>query len=199
MLGEFSERVFSNRKLLFLLVIVNILGFLTGMSAYYPQLRETPAYLWLIVVDCPAAVFLFASICFLVYFRIRAPDVLAFFTSVYLMKYSVWTLLAITLYWPYYAGNEMLAISNFILHSGMFLEGVVLMPRIRPHKRSAGVVLSLLLINDCFDYFLGTHPVIPPEYAGFLMYESFLASFFFVFLVFVYQKISTGSKSSSKP
>jgi len=176
MLKEISERAFSNRKLLTALIILNMMGFFAGMWAYYPQIAENPPHLWLIVLDCPIAVLLFAIICAFLLLRLEIPDALQFFTSVYLVKFAAWTMLVIALYWNYYLADEILGISTFLLHAGMVIEGIILIPRIRPKKYYTVIILALLLLNDYFDYFLGTHPIIPPEYVGFLMYESFAAS-----------------------
>jgi uncharacterized membrane protein YpjA len=176
MLGEFSEKVFSNRKLLLLLVIFNALGFFAGMYSYYPQLSETPSYLWLVVLDCPIAVLLFAFVCALLCLRTEVPNAFKFFTSAYVIKYGIWTVITLILYWNYYVANETLGILTLVLHVGMVAEGIILIPRIRPDKYNGAIILALLLLNDFFDYFLGTHPVIPPEHVAFLMYESFVSS-----------------------
>jgi len=186
MLKEFSDKVFSNRKLLLSLVILNVLGFFAGMWTYYPQMMENPPHLWLIVLDCPIAVLLFAIICAYVLLRLDVPDALEFFTSVYLIKFAVWTMLVIALYWNYYLTDEILGVSTFILHAGMVLEGLILIPRIRPKKYYTVIILALLLINDFFDYFLGTHTAIPSEYLGFFMYESFAASVLITLSIFIY-------------
>ena len=196
MLKDLSDRVFSNRKLLLLLVIVNLLGFLAGMSVYYPQMTETSPYLWIIVVDCPLAVLLFAIVCSLICLKVKIPNILEFLTSVYLIKFGIWTMLTIALYWNYYSAYEFLGILTFILHAGMVLEGIILIPRISPNKYNTVILLALLLLNDYFDYFLGTYPVVPPEYLGFLMTESFISTVLIIPSIFLYKKILTGSKYS---
>ena len=188
MFGNLSGRVFSKRNVLFFLIIANLFGFFVGMVAYYPQLRETPFYLWLVVVDCPIAVFLFAVLCTLLYLRVEVPDVLEFFTSVCLIKFGIWTLLVMILYWNYYMENEILGMMIFVLHLGMVLEGLILIPRISPSTYNTGVILFLLLINDLFDYFFGTRPVIPPEHTWFLMFESFGATVFITSAVFLWHR-----------
>ncbi len=188
MFGNLSRKIFSKKKVLLFLIITNLLGFFAGMVTYYPQLKETPFYLWLVVVDCPVAVFLFAVLCVLLYFRIEVPDALTFFTSAYLIKFGIWTMLVIILYWNYYVWNEVLGILIFVLHFGMVLEGLILLPKISPNIRNSVTILSLLLVNDLFDYFLGTHPVIPPEHIGFLMFESFGASVFITSAIFLWHR-----------
>ncbi|NIO23153.1 MAG: DUF1405 domain-containing protein [Candidatus Aenigmarchaeota archaeon] len=187
MLKKFSERVFSNRKALLLLAVLNFLGFLVGMSTYYLQLSEAPAYLWIVILDCPIAVLLFAIVCAFIYLKLEVPNVLEFFTSVYLIKFGVWTMLVLVLYWNYYSADAVIGASTFLLHVGMVLEGVMLMPRIRPKKYNTVILLAILLINDFFDYFLGTVTRIPPEHLGFLMYESFAASILLTLSIFIYQ------------
>lgn len=187
MFREFSNKIFSNRKFLLFLIAINVFGFFAGTYYYYPQLSETPLYLWVVVLDCPIAVLLFAIVCALIYLKVEVPKILEFFTSAYIIKYGIWTLLAITLYWNYYVTNETLGILTFLLHVGMVLEGAVLIPRISPSKHNTVIVLLLLLANDFFDYFLGTVTRIPETYMGFLMYESFAASVLITLLIFIYQ------------
>lgn len=187
MFKEFSRKVFSNRKFLLLLIVLNIFGFFVGMSNYYLQLRETPPYLWIVLLDCPIAVLLFSIVCVLIYLKVKVPEILKFFTSAYLVKFGIWTMVVIALYWNYYSADAILGILTFLLHCGMVLEGLILIPRIRPNKYNTVILLALLLTNDFFDYFLGTVTAIPPEHLGTLMYESFVASIVITILIFIYQ------------
>ena len=58
----------------------------------------------------------------------------------------------------------------------MILEAVALAGISRPKTKHTIIVIALLVINDLFDYLLGTVTQVPPEYLSFLFAESVLAS-----------------------
>jgi len=187
MLNEFSRKVFSNSKLILLVALINLAGFFVGIFYYWTQLMDFSPLFWIVILDSPISVLLFAIVCLLIYFKKNVPDLLKFFTSAYVIKYGLWTMIVIILYWNYYSFDVTIGIVNFILHFGMIVEGIVLIPRISPKRYNTVIVLALLLINDFFDYFLGTVTRIPSEHVGFLMYESFVASIVITVLIFIYQ------------
>ncbi len=86
-------------------------------------MMETPSYLWIVVVDCPLAVLLFAIVCLFIYLKVEIPKILEFFTSVSLIKFGLWTMSVVVLYWNYYLTSEVLGIFTFVFHFGMVLEG----------------------------------------------------------------------------
>jgi uncharacterized membrane protein YpjA len=198
-----SEKILGNRILVLLIALANLAGFFVGISYYWEQLTDSSQFLWVVILDSPISVLLFALVCFMIYFRKNIPDLLKFLASVYVIKYGIWTMLAISLYWSNYVifGDQVIGILNFFLHGGMVLEGIILIPKIRPNKYNTVIVLLLLLANDYFDYFLGTVTRIPETHVGFLMIESFAASILITLLIFVYHS-SRGSNFSffmSKP
>lgn len=195
-----SEKILRNRILVLLIALANLAGFFVGIHYYLEQLMYSSPFLWIVILDSPISVLLFALVCFFIYFGKKTPDMLKFLASVYVIKYGIWTMLAISLYWSNYVifGDQVIGILNFFLHGGMVLEGILLIPKIRPNKYNTVIVLFLLLANDYFDYFLETVTRIPETYVGFLMAESFLASILITLLIFVYH-ISRGSKSRSNP
>ncbi len=191
MILEISERIFGNRILVLLIALANLAGFFVGISYYREQLMDSSPLLWVVILDSPVSVLLFAVVCFLVYFRKKVPGILKFLASACVIKYGLWTAIVLLLYWNTYAVFEDQVITglNFILHSGMVLEGILLVPKIRPDKYNTVIVLAILLANDCFDYFLGTVTRIPETHMNFLMAESFIATIVIV-LVFslIYQR-----------
>jgi uncharacterized membrane protein YpjA len=182
----FSERIFSGRHILLFLIAVNMAGFLLGVYNYYGRLAESPPYLWPIIADCPVAVLLFSIVCYLFYSERKVPNLLVFLTSVYTIKYGIWTLSAIVLYWPLYtsSGGQIIGSLNFAMHCGLILEGVVLSAKISHKIRDMLIVTIILIANDYFDYFLGTLPDIPGTHVGFLLAESFAVSLILPVLIF---------------
>lgn len=200
-LETFSEKIFGNRTFVILIAFVNLAGFFVGIRYYWGQLMESSPPLWIVILDSPISVLLFSTVCFLIYFRKKTPDLLKSLASAYVIKYGVWTMLAIYLYWNTYVifEDQVIGIFNFFLHFGMIMEGLLLLPKIRPNKYNTVIVFAILLANDYFDYFLGTVTRIPETHVNSLMIESFLATILIVLIFLVYQKIPTGSKSSLNP
>jgi len=187
--SELSERILNNKKILLFLAIANIAGFFAGIYFYREQLTSSNPLLWIVIMDSPISVLLFAAVCMLLYFNKKMPEALKFFASVYVIKYGIWTMLTLWLYRSNYVIpiDQMIGIADFILHFGMVLEGVVLAPRIKPKLRDLLLVISLFLINDYCDYFLGTVTRIPLTYIDLLMLESFAATLVITFLFFIFQ------------
>ena len=188
-LKTISEKILGNRRFLIFLIFANLAGFFVGIHYYWEQLMDSSPLLWIVILDSPISVLLFSTVCFMIYFRKKIPDLLKFLASAYVIKYGVWTMLAIYLYWSNYVvfEDQVVGVINFFLHFGMIAEGIVLIPKIRPNKHNSIIVLLLLLANDCFDYFLGTVTKIPVTHMNFLMAESFIASILIVFSVLIYQ------------
>jgi uncharacterized membrane protein YpjA len=200
--GKFSElsgRILGNKKILLFLAIANIAGFFAGIYFYREQLAGSNPLLWIVIMDSPISVLLFAVVCMLLYFNKKIPEALKLFASVYVIKYGIWTMLTLWLYRSNYVipVDQIIGVADFILHFGMVLEGIVLIPKIRPRIRDTLVALLLCLTNDFFDYFLGTVTRIPTTYIDFLMLESFAVSIILTLSIFICQR-TAGSKASSK-
>jgi uncharacterized membrane protein YpjA len=189
MIREISERVFSDNRLLLLIALANLAGFFVGIYYYWNQLMDSSPLLWIVILDSPISVLLFSVVCFLMIFRKRVPELLKLIASVYVIKYGLWTMITIYLYWSNYVifEDQVIGIFNFFLHFGMILEGIVLIPRIKLNVSRSFVVLALFLLNDYMDYFHGTVTRIPPTHLEFLMFESFLATLVIISLSFIYQ------------
>ncbi len=186
-LESFAGKIFASKVFLLFLIFANLTGFFVGLIFYKEQLIESSPLLWIVIIDSPLSVFLFAFVCALMYFRRKPPSILVYLACVYVIKYGIWTMFAISLYWGNYVGfDQVIGVINFFLHFGMVVEGVALAPRISVTKGGAVVVLLLALTNDYFDYFLGTVTRIPETYVNFLAFESFAASVLVVFLIFIF-------------
>jgi uncharacterized membrane protein YpjA len=191
-LKKIPGKILESRKWLLALIIINIVGFFYGLYYYSYQLSTTPFYLWILVLDSPIAVLLFAIVCGLKFFNKKIPQFLLILTIAYVIKYGFWTMLVIWIYWPYFSTYlPEIHTLNFFLHFGMILEGIVLIQLIKPKAKLAKsifAVMILLLINDFFDYMLGTVTRIPETHMQFFFVESVAASLFLTFLFFYLQK-----------
>jgi uncharacterized membrane protein YpjA len=184
-LPAFSERIFSDRRILAFLVAANLVGFFTGIYYYWDQLADSHPLLWAAILDSPVSVLLFAAVCILFYLGKKPPEAFKFLASAYVTKYGVWTMLTLWLYRSSYAvfDEQLTGMINFFLHLGMVVQGVMLVPKIKPEIKGALTVLFLCLANDVSDYLFGTVTRIPPDHLGFLMAESFAASVLIVLSV----------------
>jgi uncharacterized membrane protein YpjA len=187
-LSKFSEKTFSDRRILIFLIIANIAGFFAGLYFYWNQLMESHPLFWIIILDSPLSVLMIAVICALFYFGKKVPEAFKLLASVYLIKYGFWTLLALYLYWGNYTipVDQTIGIIDFILHFGMIVEGAVLIPKIRPRFTDTLAVLAVLLLNDYCDYFLNMVTRIPDTYKGLLMINNFSATLLLTLSIFIF-------------
>lgn len=196
-MGRLSDWVLGKDLVLVFLILINMAGFLVGLSHYLDEFATHPPFLWPVVADCPVAVLLFSGICILYLFRRRVPDLLVFFTSAYMIKYGIWTISAIFLYWGWYATpwDQVMGVINFVLHCGLVLEGLLLAGRTNRSFHNAVIVSAVLVTSDVFDYLLGTLPNIPLSHVGTLMAESILVSLALPFVIY----FSVRKDPSTKP
>jgi len=189
-LSRFSELVFSDRRILAFLIFANVLGFFVGLWFYWPQLMDSPPAFWIIIIDSPLSVLLIAIVCALFYFRRKAPESLKCLAGAYLIEYGLWTVAAIALYWKSYVTSPdpldpVIGIINVFLHLGMVVEGIALIPQMRPKIKHALLVLAVLLVNNFFDYFLGTLTRVPDTYKNTLAVESFTVTLATAAVIFI--------------
>lgn len=156
------------------LLAVNVLAMLVGVRFYVETLPEVPTYLWPLYADSPAALFLVTlSLATLLPNlgtplrdapRNRALAYLHTFAFAWLLKYGLWTAVALNLGFSSYFGppwsEDALWAYWFIVltHLGFVVEAYLL-PRYGATTRGAlAAVLAALLVNDALDYLLGYHP-----------------------------------------
>ena len=191
MLKKFSEKIFANKKIVLLLLIINIIGFFYGLYYYQVQLEETNPLLWVFTLDSPLPVLLFAFVCYFLYRKKEPPRLLIIFAIIGLIKYGFWTDLALLLEWNYFYGFSPLITSmNIPLHAGMILEGILLLPLLKKEKiiRNLSIAAAFFLINDYLDYFFGTVTSIPNTYKSVLVYEAFLSTVVMIAAMYAYKK-----------
>jgi uncharacterized membrane protein YpjA len=151
--------------------VINIGGVAYGIYYYWDQLLATPAYLLPFVPDSPAGPFLLILVYALWWFRgKRRSPVLELFAFVWLLKYSIWTMLAFGLYADYFFTPERAQLSTtlFWFHFGEGLEAGILLKGMQfPRPSWAAFAMFWILLGDFCDYALDTHPRLPVGLSAF--------------------------------
>lgn len=148
---SFIYAVLANRKILWLLLIINIIGTVYGYIWYGWQLAETPAIFLPFVPDSPTAslFFVFVIIAFLLGKNWPLFEALAIVT---LVKYGVWAVVMNILVGIVNNGFDWVAIMLMSSHLAMAVQGVLYAPfyRIKPWHF---VVTAIWVIhNEMIDY-----------------------------------------------
>ncbi len=131
------DLVFKDKRILALIIIINIIGSLFGLYYYWDQLMMTPWYLWLFVPDCPLYSFLMVfALAFIA--AGKRYDTFNVVTAVGLAMYGTWTMLVLLYFSEIYFAPENALMSSglWISHLGLALESVLLLPYIK----KAGIV-----------------------------------------------------------
>lgn len=163
------RRFAKDRRLALLLIVINLIGVAFGIYYYWEQFMATPFYLLPLVPDSPTAVFLFATFLFLYAFKKYQHPALNLLTSIYLIKVGVWSVFVLLLFWPsFFVLKASFSAALIALHVGMVLEAFVLLSvwKGRVKREHAALVLAWFLLNDFFDYVIGTVPYPIPFIAG---------------------------------
>lgn len=145
---------------LYLLMIINILGFITLPVYYGLQLSQTNPLFWLFVPDCQLSA-LFLTVMFYLILINKENDYVNQLAISSGIKYGLWTLLVLTINYQHYSINFqywLLIISHLIL----LIQPLFFIKKFRLSKESIPA-FAFLLFNDASDYLLGTHPPLPPN------------------------------------
>jgi len=157
------------------LLVANGLAFLVGVSFYVhsdPSLRELPTLLYPLFADSPAALALvtlsLATLLPNLGGRVtetpqnRPLAYLHTLAFVWLVKFGLWTVVALNLRPDLYVGFAGAALWDYwgimLTHAGFVIEAIVLPVFGRTTRGALAVSLVALLVNDAFDYGLGYHP-----------------------------------------
>jgi uncharacterized membrane protein YpjA len=168
------DRVLSfltSRKMLTLLIVINLSGAIYGFYWYWGQLSATPVKFWPVVPDSPTAVVLFSVFLFLLLkhglsrsIKNEQPmngiisDYISPLAIAWVVKYGVW---AVIINISYYLIAGEYSFENFHLtlsHAGMALEGFVFFRVLRLTLGQALVTTALMSLSDYFDYALKLYP-----------------------------------------
>lgn len=156
--------ILENTPLLVAIIIINVAGTLIGFYYYWDQLVSSSPVYWIFIPDCPLYTMLAAAILAVYVSTRRSSDLVNFITAIGLAKYGTWTVFVILAFAGFYFSIDSSFYSLLVLlHVAMaveFILPVMLIRQLRP--RFIAVALIWFFANDYADYFLGTHPPIPP-------------------------------------
>lgn len=157
--------VARKRQWWWVLVGINFVGSLYGFYWYWPQLKETPRWQWLIVPDSPGSTFL---LFFWLLFLLAGVDwkkpwmqILGAIAFISNMKYGLWTATVLP-----EAGIKFGWDFDFIhlsmSHFAMFVQGMLFARFYKPKLVPALVAFGWMYFQDLIDYkVLMTHPTLP--------------------------------------
>ena len=154
------------------LIGANLLAVLVGVRFYLDTMHDVPTFLWPLYLDSATAVLLMALSLTTLLPSIgedcrdattnRALAYLHTLAFVWLVKYGLWTVVALNIGFQEYF-PALLAYWGIIITHLLFVLQAYLIPHYG--KTTPGALLFallLLLLNDIFDYGFGFHP--PLEY-----------------------------------
>ncbi|MGZ4926344.1 MAG: DUF1405 domain-containing protein, partial [Halobacteriota archaeon] len=159
------RNIVENTPLLIAIIIINIAGSLVGFFYYWDQLVSASPLTWIFIPDCPLYTMLVAVVLAVYASTKRSSDLINFITAVGLAKYGTWTVVIVLGFSAFYFSVDSSLYTVIVfLHVAMAAEFVLPLLLIRQLKhRLASVALVWFFANDFADYFLGTHPSVPPS------------------------------------
>ncbi|MHA2156340.1 MAG: DUF1405 domain-containing protein [Candidatus Hodarchaeales archaeon] len=155
-----ERRVLSNKWFLFLLITGNLLGALIGFQYYFDVIGITdfPPYLWILIPDCPMAVFL------LIGFYIQGDDQrylnYNFFVFIQGVRGAIFTYLIV-------ANFLSLDLEIVVLgHTFLLLQAFLTLPFLANLQVTKATIFIIFLtfFNDFMDFF-GFFSLTPPTLA----------------------------------
>ena len=172
---RYLEYYLGNAPSLSLLLLANGLAFLVGVSFYVhsdPSLREVPTFLYPLFGDSPTALALITLSLVTLLANLGRPvadapvnrplaylHTLAF---VWLVKYGLWTAVALNLRPDLYVGFSGAALWDYwgimLTHLGFVVEAFVVPYYGRTTRGALAFALVALLVNDVYDYGFGFYP-----------------------------------------
>jgi uncharacterized membrane protein YpjA len=173
--GRWIEYYLGNGPSLVWLLVVNATAFLVGVSFYVhadPSLREIPTFLYPLFGDSPTALALgtLSLVTLLPTLGLPVRDApqnraLAYLHTlafVWLVKYGVWTVIALNLRPELYLGFSASALWDYwgimLTHALFLLEAAVIPHFGRTTRGALAFALVLALVNDVYDYGFGFYP-----------------------------------------
>ncbi len=171
-----------------------IIGTLFGFYYYLGQFEITPLYLWFFVPDSPFFTFMYVIILLFYLFGMRS-NTFDVFTFIGLNKVGIWTIFVLFWNYNYYfspdTGDFRFVI--LFLHAGMILVTLTLLKEMKKLKlRWYLLIFGFFVVSDFFDYFIGTHPIIPEQSINVVMWVTFALTIMTSALTFYYLEKSEG-------
>ncbi|MHA1978020.1 MAG: DUF1405 domain-containing protein [Candidatus Hodarchaeales archaeon] len=176
-LERYEKRILGNKWIIGLLILGNFLGAIIGFQYYIDVIYITdfPPYLWILIPDCPMAVFLLIG----VYLQGRDQRYLNYNLLVFIqgIRGAIFTYLIV-------ANFTSLDIEIVVIgHTFLLLQALLILPLLGNLQVSKGTifVIFLTLFNDFMDFF-GFFSLTPPTLAQLPTIQP-MFSFFLVIIV----------------
>ena len=169
------EKVNADRRLLLIVLLINVAGTLFGLYYYWDQLGMTPWYLWLAVPDCPLYT-LFMAIALTLILIGKPWTTFNAITAVGTTMYGTWTVIVLLWFGEVFfsPGNVEPTMQRLISHGAMAFEGFLLLPYLTKAKPVHWALTALwFVVLNSVDYFyhfmynglpMRTHPLAVMEY-----------------------------------
>ncbi len=158
----------ENAPSLLWLLLVNVLAMLVGVRFYVETMSAVPTFLWPLYADSPAALLLATASLVTLLANLGHPlddashnralahlHTLAF---AWLVKYGLWTFLALNLGFSAYFPDLYDYWFIVVTHLAFVLEAYLIPHYGRTTRGALVAALAVLLVNDLFDYGFGYHP-----------------------------------------
>ncbi len=165
---RYARYYLENAPSLVWLLGVNVLAMLVGVRFYVETMPEVPTFLWILYLDSPAALFLATASLVTLLANLGSPldeaphnRALAYLHTlafVWLVKYGLWTFLALNLGFSNYFPGLYDYWFIVITHLAFVLEAYLVPHYGKTTRGALGLSLALLLVNDLLDYGFGYHP-----------------------------------------
>jgi uncharacterized membrane protein YpjA len=146
------------------LALANLVQCIAGYVYWYgSDILSSPLYLWPFVPDSPLSGTLVA-VALLAFHYGRRWEYLGLLAATGAIKYGLWTDWIWFTNWLSGGEYSLEAAVLSVQHFCMALEGLLLLPLLRPRLRHVLFVTAWYVVNDLTDYAFGEHPRIPnPE------------------------------------
>lgn len=151
-----ARKIYGDKRLLAIIIIINIIGAIAGLFYYWDQLAMTPWYLWLFVPDCPLYVFFMAIALSLIWLG-RPHGTFNLITAVGCAMYGTWTMLTLIYFSEMYfsPANALMSSLLFISHFGMAVESLLLVPYVKYVKAISWADTAVwFIILDLGDFYI---------------------------------------------
>jgi uncharacterized membrane protein YpjA len=172
----------------FILLVSCIIGTLFGFYYYQWQFAVSPVYLWFFIPDSPFFTFMYVLVLVL-YLSGKRSNTFDVFTFIGLNKVGIWTIFVLFWNHEYYFSPETRSYRFVILllHIGMILVSLTLLKEMqKPSSTWCLLIFGFFVVSDFFDYFIGTHPIIPLESVPIVMWVTFALTIITSALTFYY-------------
>lgn len=180
-LRQMVEKLFRlplDRRWLWVLLLVNLVGAGYGFCWYREQLAVTPLGYWPVVPDSPLSV-LFMSMVISLLLAGRRSELLEAVAYISLAKYGAWTVFVIAMYWMKGGRVVFEDVHLVVSHGAMVAQAVVFARQFVPRPVPVLAAGAWFALNDYFDYWVGVHPTLPdPSYFAVVKFQAVAATVF---------------------